>query len=103
MEQAQNGESSVPEVASEVQVENMPISFSVGETFLAFEQLEAKIKSYEEQNYVKFWKRDCRTIEAARKRINWSLRTSSTTRSPISGVARIISLVGHRVSGGQLP
>ena len=65
MEQSQNGESSVPEVASEVQVENTPISFSVGETFPAFEQLEAKIKSYEEQNYVKFWKRDCRTIEAS--------------------------------------
>ena len=43
MEQSQNGESSVPEVASEVQVENTPISFSVGETFPAFEQLEAKI------------------------------------------------------------
>ena len=73
MAQSQNGESSVLEVASEVQVENTPVSFSVGDIFPAFEQLEAKIKSYEEQNYVKFWKRDCRTIEAARKRVNRSL------------------------------
>ena len=66
-------EHNVPEVASEVQVENTPVSFSVGEAFSTFEQLEAKIKSYEERNYVKFWKRDCRTIEAARKRVNRSL------------------------------
>lgn len=52
-------EASVPEV----QVENTPrpISILVGETFPSFEQLEIKIKSYEEQNYVKFWKCDCRT------------------------------------------
>ena len=65
-------EHNVPEVASEVQVENTPVSFFVGEAFSTFE-LEAKIKSYEERNYVKFWKCDCRTIKAARKRVNQSL------------------------------
>ena len=68
-----SGEASVPDVASEVHVETAPVSFSVGDKFPSFKQLEAKIKTYEEKNYVKFWKRDCRTIEAARKRMNRSL------------------------------
>ena len=68
-----SGEASVLDVASEVHLETTPVSFSVGDKFPSFEQLEAKIKTYEEQNYVKLWKRDCRTIEAARKRMNRSL------------------------------
>ena len=43
-------------------------SFSVGDTFSSFEEVEGKIKEYEKINYVQFWKREARTIEAAKKR-----------------------------------
>ena len=56
-----------------VQAENTYVSFSIGETFESFEQLEGKIHKYEEQRFVKFWKRDCRTVAAAQRRINRAL------------------------------
>ena len=42
--------------------------FIVGESFKTFEELEAKIAQYKKENFVKLWKRDCRTIAAAHKR-----------------------------------
>ena len=42
-------------------------SFSVGDTFSSFEEVEGKIKEYEKINYVQFWKCEARTIEAAKK------------------------------------
>ena len=49
-------------------------SFAVGDLFSTFNELEAKVKAYECENFVKFWKRDARTIEAAKKRLNKFLK-----------------------------
>ncbi len=43
-------------------VGSMAAQFSVGETFESFEQL------FKKENFVELWKRDTRTIAAARKR-----------------------------------
>ena len=43
--------------------------FSVGDCFDSFCAVEEKIRQYESIKFVKFWKREARTIEAARKRI----------------------------------
>ena len=53
-----------------------PLSFSVGEEFRSYDLLERKITDYENQNFVKFWKRDCRTVDAARRRVNKALNDS---------------------------
>ncbi|CAI8028484.1 hypothetical protein GBAR_LOCUS16243 [Geodia barretti] len=45
------------------------VSFCVGELFHSFTDLEDKIKSYKEQAFCELWKRDARTIAAARKRM----------------------------------
>ena len=45
------------------------VSFSLGERFRSFGELEDKLKRYEESTFTKFWKRDCRTVEAARRRM----------------------------------
>ena len=51
------------------------VSFSVGDTFHSVEEFEAALETYKE-SYVEFWRRDSRTIEAARKRgINRPLKT----------------------------
>ena len=50
------------------------VSFHVGQQFSKFEDLEQHLKLYEEQQFVKFWRRDSRTIEAAQKRLNRSFR-----------------------------
>ena len=50
--------------------EDERISFCVRERFKSFQQLEEKIQQYEQQHFVKFWKRDCRTVQAAQKRVN---------------------------------
>ena len=39
------------------------LSFSVGDSFSTFEDLENKVKEYESTHFVQFWKRDARTIE----------------------------------------
>ena len=49
-------------------------SFAVGDLFSTFNELEAKVKAYERANFVKFWKRDARTIEAAKNRLNKFLK-----------------------------
>ena len=40
-------------------------TFQLGEKF---EDLEAKLDRYKNENFVELWRRDCRTITAARKR-----------------------------------
>ena len=37
-----------------------------GDVFASYEELEMKL--YKQERFVAFWKRDCRTIAAARKR-----------------------------------
>ena len=58
-------------------VENLEISqasedvyFSVGDSFESFDALQTNIKAHEQAHFVKFWKRDARTIEAAKKRLD---------------------------------
>ena len=46
------------------------VSFSLGDSFKSFEELEDKIRRYKELNFVEFFKRDSRTIKAASKRLN---------------------------------
>lgn len=53
-----------------------PVSFSVGEEFRSYNLLERKIRDYEDQHYVKFWKLDCRTVDAARRHVNKALNDS---------------------------
>ena len=50
------------------------LSFYVGQQFSKFEDLEQHLKVYEQQQFVKFWRRDSRTIEAAQKRVNKPIR-----------------------------
>lgn len=45
------------------------VSFNVGDKFSSFAELDEKISLYSSTNYVQLWKRDARTIEAAKKRV----------------------------------
>lgn len=45
-------------------------TFKVGDSFDTFEELEKSIKKFEEAHFVKFWKREARTVETASKRVN---------------------------------
>ncbi|KAH9378517.1 hypothetical protein HPB48_015059 [Haemaphysalis longicornis] len=45
------------------------VNFSVGDKFSSFAELEEKIDRYCSAIYVKVWKKDARTIEAATKRV----------------------------------
>ena len=49
-------------------------SFSVGDSFSTFEDLENKVKEDESTHFVQFWKRDARTIGAAKKRLDKFLK-----------------------------
>ncbi|KAK5649122.1 hypothetical protein RI129_004014 [Pyrocoelia pectoralis] len=40
----------------------------LGDTFASYEELVAALDSYSKREYVSFWKRDARTISAARKK-----------------------------------
>jgi hypothetical protein len=44
------------------------VAFSIGDTFDSVEEFEAALEAYKKESYVEFWRRDSRTIEAARKR-----------------------------------
>ena len=44
------------------------VTFQIGERFKTFEELECKLKLYENATSTKFWMRDCRTVNAATKR-----------------------------------
>jgi len=47
------------------------VTFSVGELFKSFSELEQKLNAYKTKNFCEFWKRDARTVESAtRKRID---------------------------------
>ena len=50
------------------------LSFAEGDLFSTYVELEAKVKACERAQFVKFWKRDARTIEAARKRLDKFLK-----------------------------
>ena len=43
-------------------------NFKVGDTFSSFDKFEKKVKLFEEKTFVKIWRRDSRTIAAAKKR-----------------------------------
>lgn len=43
------------------------VYFSVGDCFKSSDALQTKIKAYERAHFVQFWRRDLRTIEAAKK------------------------------------
>ena len=50
--------------------ENTGVLVAVGKKFSSFADLERAITLFEERNFVKFWKREARTIEAAKKHID---------------------------------
>ena len=52
----------------EVEVSSDEVSLCVGDSFSTFQELDNKLKAYEKAHFVQFWKRDARTIEAAKKR-----------------------------------
>ena len=58
----------------EVEVSSDEVSFCVGDLFFTFQELDNKLKAYEKAHFVQFWKRDARTIEAAKKRLNKFLK-----------------------------
>ncbi|KAL1480201.1 hypothetical protein MTO96_051236 [Rhipicephalus appendiculatus] len=45
------------------------ITFHVGDRFGSFSELEKAIAAYSSTNFVQLWKRDARTINAAKKRV----------------------------------
>lgn len=54
---------------AEISIPNS-VAFTVGQKFESFEVLEGKIKEFEKECFVQLWKRDARTLEAARKRVD---------------------------------
>ena len=59
--------------------------FSVGKRFNSFADLQERLSVYESSTYTKLWRRDSRSVEAARKRINRPFLTQlHTTRSRIA-------------------
>jgi hypothetical protein len=55
---------------SEAELEPQAVAFSVGDKFGTFQELELMIAKYESANFVQVWKREARTINAAKKRID---------------------------------
>ena len=45
------------------------MNFTIGETFSSFAQFEEKVNSYQATNFVQLWRRDCRKIAAALKKM----------------------------------
>ena len=65
----------ISHVQQEVEIEiDDNNSFVVGDCFENFTKLEARVEKFENSHFVKFWKRDTRTIEAATKRMNKSIK-----------------------------
>ena len=56
--------------ANEAVQEDDLVTFSIGESFKTFEEIEEKIKKYELSRSVQFWRCDSRTIDAAQRRID---------------------------------
>ena len=42
----------------------------LGEKFPTLKELEVKVKKFEATNFVQLWKREARTIESAKKRVD---------------------------------
>ena len=42
-------------------------SFKLGEKFYSFDELEAKLNLYKKEAFVELWRRNCCTIEAAKR------------------------------------
>lgn len=45
------------------------LTFRLGDQFSSFAELEEKITAYSSTHFVQLWKKDARTIEAAKKRV----------------------------------
>ena len=45
------------------------VTFCIGERFSSYKDLKEKIRRFEESNCCQLWKRDSRTVTAARKRL----------------------------------
>lgn len=58
-----------------VAVDDCP-SFSVGDSFQSFSELEEKLQAFKAKKYVEFWRRDARTIEAVQNRLNRTINPS---------------------------
>ena len=67
------------------------VSFSVGESFETFEKLERKIKEYEQARSVQLWRRDSRTVDAARRRVD----------RPINSRLKYYEIVYACINGGK--
>ena len=58
-------------------------TFTVGDRFSTFQKLRDKISEYEKSNFVQLWKREARTIDAAKKHTvrypnpSWSIISSN--------------------------
>lgn len=78
-------------VASAPSTSETSASFFVGQLFHSFEELQSHLKLYESQNYVQFWCRDSRTIQAAQKRMN----------RPLSKQIKYYSITYRCIHGGK--
>ena len=57
----------------ELPQEPVSVSFYVGQKFSSFEDIKQHLKLYEEQKFVKFWRRDSKTIK--NKRVNRPIKS----------------------------
>ena len=51
-------------------------SFSVGDSFRSFSELEEKLQIFKAKKYIELWRRDARTIKAVQNRINRAINPS---------------------------
>ena len=59
------------ETLTEIEIEtDSEVSFSVGESFGNYEALEKKLRDFEKASFSQFWKRDARTVENTKKRLD---------------------------------
>ena len=65
------------EVEAPTEASSQPdiVSFSVGDIFKTFEELEKKVKEYEQFKSIQLWKRDTRTVQCAQKRMDRPLNS----------------------------
>ena len=71
------------------------MSLTVGDKFQSFALWEEAVKKYELENYVQLWRRDARTIQAAKKRLtNWPA-------PPIGSSMRTCSIMILLYQGGK--
>ena len=48
--------------------DNSTINFKIGDKFSSLEEFELKVECYKKEAFIELWRRDSRTITAARKR-----------------------------------